>query len=45
MFQVPVITVFTKYDQFRHDIRDKLEDRGYDADDPALLKAEMDKSL
>jgi hypothetical protein len=38
-----VIAVFTKYDQFRHDIRDKLEDRGYDADDPALLKAEMDK--
>jgi hypothetical protein len=29
-FQVPVIAVFTKYDQFKHDIRMKLEDEGRD---------------
>ena len=27
-FQVPVIAVFTKFDQFRHNIRMKLEDEG-----------------
>ena len=27
-FQVPVIAVFTKYDQFRRDIKMKLEDKG-----------------
>jgi len=27
-FQVPVVAVFTKYDQFKHDIKMKLEDEG-----------------
>ena len=26
IFQVPVIALFTKYDQFKHDIKMKLED-------------------
>jgi len=30
IFQVPVIAVFTKYDQFKHDIKMKLEDEGRD---------------
>jgi hypothetical protein len=38
-FQVPVIAVFTKYDQFRRDIIIKLEDRGRD---PTLLNDEME---
>ena len=29
-FQVPVIAVFTKYDQFKRNIRMKLEDEGRD---------------
>jgi len=29
-FKVPVIAVFTKFDQFKRDIRFKLEDKGYD---------------
>ena len=29
-FQVPVIAVFTKFDQFKHDIKMKLEDEGRD---------------
>ena len=29
-FQVPVIAVFTKYDQFKHDIKMMLEDEGRD---------------
>jgi hypothetical protein len=40
-FQVPVIAVFTKYDQFRLDVAMKLEDQGLDAS-PARLNAEMD---
>jgi hypothetical protein len=28
IFQVPVIAVFTKYDQFKRDIKMKLEDEG-----------------
>ena len=32
IFQVPVIAVFTKYDQFKRDIRMKLEDEGRDPD-------------
>ena len=40
--QVPVIAVFTKFDQFRKDIRMKLEDQDRDADDPAVLNAEME---
>ena len=31
-FQVPVIAVFTKYDQFKRNIRMKLEDQGRDPD-------------
>ena len=30
LFQVPVIAVFTKYDQFKLDIKMKLEDEGRD---------------
>ena len=30
IFQVPVIAVFTKYDQFKLDIKMKLEDDGRD---------------
>jgi hypothetical protein len=43
--QVPVIAVFTKYDQFRRDIRTKLEDEDRDPDhpDPALLNTEMER--
>jgi len=29
-FQVPVIAVFTKFDQFKRDIKMKLEDEGHD---------------
>ena len=29
-FQVPVIAVFTKFDQFKRDIMMKLEDEGHD---------------
>ena len=29
-FQVPVIAVFTKYEQFKHDIKMRLEDEGCD---------------
>ena len=29
-FQVPVIAVFTKYDQFKRDVKMKLEDEGRD---------------
>jgi hypothetical protein len=37
--QVPVIAVFTKYDQFRRNIKMKLEDQNRD---PALLDAEAE---
>ena len=30
LFQVPVIAVFTKYDQFKRNIKMKLEDEGRD---------------
>jgi hypothetical protein len=30
LFQVPVIAVFTKYDQFKREISFKLEDKGRD---------------
>jgi hypothetical protein len=32
IFQVPVIAVFTKYDQFKRDIKMKLEDEGRDTE-------------
>jgi hypothetical protein len=38
-FQVPVIAVFTKYDQFRLDIEMKLEDENRESD----LDAEVEK--
>ena len=38
-FQVPVIAVFTKYDQFKHDIEMKLEDENRETD----LDAEVEK--
>ena len=38
--QVPVIAVFTKYDQFKRDIIYKLEDQNRD---PALLNDEMER--
>ena len=31
IFQVPVIAVFTKFDQFKRDIKMKLEDEGRDS--------------
>jgi len=37
-----VIAVFTKYDQFRRDIRFKLEDQNLD---PALLDSEVEKKF
>ena len=42
-FLVPVIAVFTKYEQFRHEISFKLEDQGLDTSDPALLDAEVER--
>jgi hypothetical protein len=39
MLQVPVIAVFTKYDQFRRNIGIKLEDQQRD---PSLLDAEVE---
>jgi hypothetical protein len=41
--QVPVIAVFTKYDQFRRDVRMKLEDQDRDSDDPTALNAEVER--
>jgi hypothetical protein len=38
-----VIAVFTKFDQFRRDIRMKVEDQDRDADDPAIVNAEMER--
>ena len=29
-YQVPVLAVFTKFDQFKHDTKMKLEDQGRD---------------
>jgi hypothetical protein len=43
ILQVPVIAVFTKFDQFRRDTRIKLEDQGRDPDHPAILNAEMER--
>ena len=39
LFLVPMIAVFTKYDQFRRDIMMKLQDQHRD---PALLNDEME---
>jgi hypothetical protein len=40
-----VIAVFTKFDQFRRDVRMKVEDQNCDADDPAIVNAEMERIL
>jgi hypothetical protein len=40
-FLVPVIAVFTKYDQFRRNIMMKLEDQGHGTS-PGLLNAEVE---
>jgi hypothetical protein len=41
---VPVIVIFTKYDQFRRETYFRLEDQGLDTcTDPALLNAEVEK--
>jgi hypothetical protein len=40
LFQVPVIAVFTKYDQFKIDVEMRLEDWG---DPPDRLNTEMEK--
>jgi hypothetical protein len=41
---VPVIVIYTKYDQFRREMMMKLEDQGLDiSTNTALLNAEMEK--
>jgi hypothetical protein len=41
---VPVIAVFTKYDQFKREINFRLEDQSLDTStDPALLDTEAEK--
>jgi len=40
IFQVPVIAVFTKHDQFRRDVEKKLEEENRD---PADLDDEMER--
>ena len=44
-FQVPVIAVFTKQDQFKREIKMKLEDQleDRDGDVPALHDAEVER--
>ncbi len=42
-FQVPVIAVFTKYDQFKHDIKMKLEDENRETDLDAKVKKIFDQ--
>jgi hypothetical protein len=43
---VPVIAVFTKYDQFRREVIFRLEDQGVDTStDPVRLNAEMEKTF
>ena len=41
--QVPVVALFTKYDQFKHDIKMKLEDE--DEDDHPLAEADIDTEV
>jgi len=40
---VPVIAVFTKYDQLRRETSFRLEDQGLESTDAALLNAEVEK--
>ena len=40
IFQVPVIAVFTKYDQFKRDIKMKLEDEDYDRETDVNVETE-----
>jgi hypothetical protein len=44
-FQVPVIAVFTKRDQFRREIRMKLEDQHGGEVDQALIDRAMEETL
>ena len=41
--QVPVIAVFTKFDQFRRDTRMKLEDQDRDPDDGEILNDQIER--
>ena len=43
IFQVPVIAVFTKYDQFKRNIKMKLEDEGRDPG--THLDAEVERAF
>ena len=44
IFLVPVIAVFTKYDQVRREINFRLDDEGLDTStDPALLSIEVER--
>jgi hypothetical protein len=43
IFQVPVIALFTKYDQFRRNIKFKLEDQHRDQE--AKLDAEVERAF
>jgi hypothetical protein len=40
---VPVIAVFTKYDQLVHETSFRLEDQGLDSSDAVLLDTEVEK--
>jgi hypothetical protein len=39
-FQVPVIAIFTKYDQFKRNIKMKLEDEGCDREKNLNIEVE-----
>ena len=43
IFQVPVIAVFTKYDQFKRNIKMKLEDEGHGPLAGAQLDTEAER--
>ena len=44
IFQVPVIALFTKYDQFRRDIKMRLEDEYYEYGRPEIdLDVEVER--
>ena len=40
-FQVPVIAVFTKFDQFKHDTKMRLEDEGRDQETDLNAEVEI----
>ena len=43
LFQVPVIALFTKYEQFRRDIKIRLEDERRETDIDAEVKSAFDE--